>query len=350
MAETFTLDAGVQTARAALKALFWGGAAAAARMTARPTSAPKQVEYRTPPPDKARRREAWLEAFRKDVADVRAGLYPPSEPLFSDPAEAMWAVTDFLNDVRTVEARRRRGDGTEARDHPGADAYPSYYRQNFHFQTGGWFTRESARRYEPQVEALFSGTAGAMRRRALSLLARALKGRDQRGLLMADLACGAGAFLRDLKAAFPRAAVLGLDLSPAYSVEAAEQTGAPVVQANVERTPFADSSLDVASAVYLFHELPPRLRPKVAEEISRIVKPGGLLVMADSVQPADQPGLERLLEAFPAFFHEPFYESWSKEDVPALFEGAGFTLVGADVAFLTKAWLFEKLAAEPSGA
>jgi ubiquinone/menaquinone biosynthesis C-methylase UbiE len=342
--DTFALDAGVQSARSAFKALWWTGAGAAARFASGRGRGEGGPVFRseTPPPPPGLQRSAWLEAFRKDVADVRRGLYPPSEPLFSGPSEALRAMADFLDDVRAVEARRRRGEGTEARLQSVSGAYPSYYRQNFHFQTGGWFTRDSARRYEPQVEALFSGAAGAMRRRALSLLARALRSRDQRGLRIVDLACGAGGFLADLKSAFPRAAVFGLDLSPAYSLEAAERTGASVVQANVEHLPFADVSLDAASAVYLFHELPPRLRPAVAHEIARVMRPGGVFVLADSVQPSDQPGLERLLEAFPAFFHEPFYESWSKEDVAATFAEAGLRLLETDVAFLTKAWLFER--------
>jgi ubiquinone/menaquinone biosynthesis C-methylase UbiE len=337
---SFVGGAGVQAARSAVKAALWTGAGALARRVSKPESA--EFHSDTPPPPRGARTKAWAEAFAKDIADVRAGLYPPSDPMFRNAGEAAAAIGDFLKDAREVEARRRRGGGVEAREEPGAEAYPVYFRQNFHFQSGGWFTRDSARRYEPQVEALFAGTAGAMRRRGLSLLAKALRDRDQRRLTIVDLACGAGAFLREMTTAFPRARLIGLDLSPAYAPEAAAATGAPVVQANVERTPFADASLDAASCVYLFHELPPKLRPAIAAEIARILKPGGLFVLVDSVQPADQPELARLLEAFPAIFHEPYYDSWRVLDVPALFAAQGLRLVDTDAAFLTKAWLFER--------
>jgi len=181
-----------------------------------------------------------------------------------------------------------------------------------------------------------------MRRRALSLLAKAWRARDQRELTLIDLACGSGAFLVDLKASFPRAAVAGVDLSPAYLDEARSRSGAPVVQALAERLPFADSSLDGISCIYLFHELPPKVRPQVAAEIARVLKPGGVLAFADSVQASDTPELARLLDAFPAFFHEPYYASYQTTDLEALFEGAGLTLRDADSAFLTKALLFEK--------
>ena len=52
--------------------------------------------------------------------------------------------------------------------------------------------------------------------------------------------------------------------------------------------------------------------------------------------------LERLLEAFPAFFHEPFYSSYAQTDLEALFAGAGLVKIDADQAFLTKAILFRK--------
>jgi ubiquinone/menaquinone biosynthesis C-methylase UbiE len=338
----FTADAGLHGARSALKAVWWSATAAAGRRAARAQGPAAPFESDTPPPPRGRVRAKWLSAFAKDLADVRAGLYPPPEPLFDNPFEAIRAVDDLIRDAREVAARRRRGGGTEARDEAGSEAYPAYYRQNFHFQSGGWFTPESARRYEPQVEALFAGTAGAMRRRALSLLARAWRDKDQRRLKALDLACGSGAFLRDLTSAFPRACVFGLDLSPAYAAEAAKQSGAQVVQGLAERLPFADGTFDAVSCIYLFHELPPGARPAVAAEIARVLKPGGLLAFADSVQPSDEPELARMLEAFPAFFHEPYYASYAATDLTRLFNAAGLDGVGADKAFLTKALLFAK--------
>ena len=159
---------------------------------------------------------------------------------------------------------------------------------------------------------------------------------------MLDLACGSGAFLSDLDAAFPRAALAGLDLSRAYLAAARSRSGRGGVQANAEALPFADASLDAVTCVYLFHELPPRVRPVVAAEIARVLKPGGVLAFADSVQPADEPDLSRLLEAFPAYFHEPYYSTYAEADLPALFGAAGLSVAGQDQAFLTKALLLEK--------
>ena len=341
----FALDRSAQRARAAVKAAWWGATAAAARAIAKPSgAAPPVFTSSAPPAPPGFVRRAWAEAFEKDARDVARGLYPAMDDAPESPLAAWRAAADFLADARRVEARRRRGGGVEARaDAPEGSAYPAYYRQNFHYQSGGWFTADSARRYETQVEVLFAGAAGAMRRRALSLLATAWKDRDQRGLALLDLACGAGAFLRDLGQAFPRARLAGLDLSLPYLEEARRLSGVrAVVQAKAERLPLADASLDAVTCVYLFHELPPRYRPVVAAEIARVLKPGGLLAFADSVQPEDEPRLTRLLEAFPAYFHEPYYADYSRTDLTALFADAGLVERSRDKAFLTKAVLYEK--------
>jgi ubiquinone/menaquinone biosynthesis C-methylase UbiE len=341
----FAADRSAQAARGAFKAVWWAAAGMAARAIAKPGRvAPEGFAPSAEAAPEGFVRSAWLEAFEKDARDVALGLYPPMGDRPANPAALLIGMADFLADARAVEARRRRAGATEARDDAPSDgAYPAYYRQNFHYQTGGWFTKDSARRYEAQVEALFAGAAGAMRRRALSLLAAAWRGRDHRGLFILDLACGSGVFLKDLAAAFPRARMAGADLSGAYLEEARRRSGVrALIQANAERLPLADASVDCVSAIYLFHELPPRVRTLVAAEIGRVLKPGGLLAFADSIQPADEPRMGRLLEAFPAYFHEPYYATYSAADLAALFAGAGLAARGQDTAFLTKAMLFEK--------
>jgi len=331
-------------ALAAAKAVWWSANRAAGRALMQPEQSHEAAGFSPsfPAPPQGLVRKAWGEAFAKDAADVASGLYPVTEAAPVDPKRALQTAIDLFEDTREVEARRRRGGRVEARAHVQSSAYPTYYRQNFHYQSGGWFTEDSARRYEAQVETLFSGAAGPMRRRALSLLAKAWRTRDHRDLKLVDLACGSGAFLSDLKATFPRARLMGVDLSPAYGAEALARTGLPVIQAAAERLPFADANLDAVSCIYLFHELPPKVRERVASEIARVLKPGGVLAFADSLQTRDAPDLGRLMEAFPVFFHEPYYASYQNQDLDALFGAAGLSVRSRDQAFLTKAVLFSK--------
>lgn len=361
----FRADARGNGARLALMAGFWLAVAAAARRRSGPLSATgtgragtgragtgdagtgaagqgADPEGAKPAPSRSRVRRAWLEAFAKEQADVAKGLTPPGPWPFPTVIDAVKAARDVLGDVDEVSRRRARRGAAEARLSPGANLYPAYFTQNFHFQTGGWLTDDSARRYEAQVETLFTGAAGAMRRRALALLATAMRGTDQRGVRIVDLACGSGAFLKDLSRTFPKAGLIGVDLSPAYVREARRRTGRAIVQAQAERLPLRDGSVEAVTCIYLFHELPPRVRREVLAEVTRALSPGGTLILADAVQPADAPDLAGLLQAFPALFHEPYFTSWLDEDVEGLAAAHGLSLVDKDQAFLTTAWRFRK--------
>jgi SAM-dependent methyltransferase len=74
----------------------------------------------------------------------------------------------------------------------------------------------------------------------------------------------------------------------------------------------------------------------VAKEIARVLKPGGLFVLLDSIQPGDTPGFEALTEFFPQAFHEPYYESYLSWDIVAAFAEAGLATTSSTPAFLSK--------------
>lgn len=287
-------------------------------------------------------RAAFLDLFARDRANIEAGLYPaPQDLRVARALSALKNSARFFRDLPHVDQRRLQRGGVEVREAGRKEGrYPTYYLQNFHYQSGGWLTEESAKLYDTQVEILFGGAADAMRRIALGSLARAIQGRDQRTLGVLDLACGTGRFLRQVLSAYPRLPVVGLDLSPAYCAEArvrlAEYAQAEIVTGAAEAAPFEDGRFDAVTCVYLFHELPPRVRRDVAREIARVLKPGGVLVLADSVQTGDAADLDRMLEYFPVGFHEPYFGSYLKEDMPALFAEAGLELEQTELAFLTK--------------
>ncbi len=321
-----------------------------ARRISGPFNRPGEPAFQpqTPEGDSQRIRSAFLELFAKDRANIEAGLYPaPDDVRVTRALSALKNSARFFRDLPNVDRRRLERDGVEVRDAAKADGrYPTYYLQNFHYQSGGWLTEDSAKLYDTQVEILFGGAADAMRRVALGSLARALKGRDQRRVKLIDLACGNGRFLRQVMAAFPRMPAIGLDLSPAYCAEARVRLAAwpqvEIITGAVEQAPFEDRSVDALTCVYLFHELPPRVRRDAAREIARMLKPGGVFVFADSVQTGDHTDLDRMLEYFPVGFHEPYFSSYLKENFTELFGEAGLVLEEAECAFLTKVMRFRK--------
>ena len=282
-----------------------------------------------------------------DARAVRDGLYPPIEMRAGDTLDHVGRVRAMVRDLPGTIARRETKDTNSARREAAAlDELPDYFTQDFHFQSGGYLSEDSARIYDVQVETLFYGSAVLMRRAALAAVCRALAGRDQRKCTFLDVACGTGRFLREVRRAFPALQMYGVDLSNAYLDEARAHIGTlrPVSLhgANAERLPFADESQDVVTSIFLFHELPPDVRRTVACEFARVLKPGGTLVFVDSLQLGDRPDWDGLLEAFPVRFHEPYYRHYTIDDLEGLFAEVSLPPVETRHAFLSKVMVRRK--------
>jgi ubiquinone/menaquinone biosynthesis C-methylase UbiE len=278
--------------------------------------------------------------FMRDAAGVRDGLYPPMEGTPGSVAGHLARVWEMLNDLPANVERRAARETRTARLSPEAADLPEYFTQDFHFQTGGYLTDQSARLYDVQVETLFYGVANVMRRSALRPIAEFLRGRDQRAMTLLDVACGTGRSLRQIRLAFPALRLIGLDLSRPYLDEAESHMGelrpVELIRANAEEIPLEDASCDIVASTFLYHELPPAVRPRVTAEIARVLKPGGLFVFIDSVQLGDKPGWDGLLEVFPARFHEPYYRHYTIDDFDTMFAEAGLKRQASSVAFLSK--------------
>jgi ubiquinone/menaquinone biosynthesis C-methylase UbiE len=283
--------------------------------------------------------------FLNDAAAVREGLYPPAEPTesFADHLRNLHAM---FADLPATLSRRAADDAKSAAEVPGAEALPDYYRQDFHFQTGGYLSEDSARLYDAQVETLFYGAAGVMRRAGLRFIAQHMHGRDQRRTEMLEVACGTGRFLREARLAYPAMRLKGLDLSKTYLEEARRHLDGlrvvDLIAANAEVMPLAGESQDIVTAIFLYHELPGEVRRRVTAEIGRVLKAGGLFVFVDSLQMGDRPGWDGLLEAFPVRFHEPYFAHYATDHLDAMFAAAGLAHQETSLAFLSKVMVRRK--------
>ncbi len=336
-------------AQAARVAWFFGQYALAARI-----SGPNIPRSERPPnlrtPD-TRGILAELRALmERDLANIEAGRYRMPHDLIPSPARVVADAAAFFRDLPDVHRRRRGKVGTEVRANPppGSEKLPPYYRQNFHFQTDGYLSERSARLYDHQVEVLFGGGADAMRRQALVPVFEHLRTRTVAESRLLDVAAGTGRFLTFVKDNWPRLDTTALDLSHAYLAEA-RRTLAPwartmrVVQAAAEALPLPDASQDVVTCIYLFHELPRKVRAQVAAEWARVLKPDGIVVFMDSLQRGDNPVMDGLIELFPLAFHEPFYADYARQDLAALFAGAGLRVRSSTPAFMSKVVVLEKM-------
>ncbi|MEB3322386.1 MAG: methyltransferase domain-containing protein [Synechococcaceae cyanobacterium] len=286
--------------------------------------------------------------MERDWHDAMHGVYPVD--LLFDIPWLDWAgrYPSLWLDLPNTWSRIRRRDVATIPEKINRQDYPRYYLQNFHYQTDGYLSDHSASLYDLQVEILFSGMTDAMRRRILSPIRRWRDSRPSTGgdapLRILDVATGTGRAMRQLRAAFPRAELTGIDLSPAYLREArrgmANLPGAApqLMRANADALPFEAETFDVVSCVFLFHELPRPVRAQVARECLRVLRPGGLMVMADSIQKGDYPAFSSLLELFPRSFHEPFFGDYIHDQIDRHLVDAGFQNLEAECHFMTKIW------------
>lgn len=309
------------------------------RLAPKPASAPPSPTSKRAVPSTQEVLADLGQLLLRDASAVRDGVYPPM-PDGASVAEHVTRARLMLADLPSAIERRRSRDAGSVHVAARAADVPDYYAQDFHFQTGGYLTEDSARLYDVQVETLFLGGAGPMRREALRPIAEFMQGRDQRRTALLDVACGTGRFLHDCRIAWPAMHLTGIDLSETYLAEARRHMRGlrpgTLLAGNAESLPFDDASQDIVVSTYLFHELPPDVRRRVALEMARVLRPAGLLVFIDSLQMGDRPGWDGLLEAFPVRFHEPYFRHYIVDDLDEVFARAGLVGVASWTSFFSK--------------
>lgn len=338
------LDRLTYAARQTARVAWYAGHYAAGRRLLKPM--PKPDFPIGPTPTRAALTADLRALFEREWRDVAAGLFPAPPLLGPDPAELLRRSALYFRDLPRVDARRHGRINDEPDRDAANDHLPRYYRQNFHFQSGGWLTEESAAIYDTQVEVLFTGAADAMRRRALAPIADWLKGRSQRAVRGLDIGCGTGRLLAFLHRTWPGLRLTGIDLSAPYLDEARRLIGrtarVKLEEAAAEALPFDDASLDLVVSSFLLHELPKKVRAEVVAEMARVVKPGGLVVIVDSIQKGDHPAWDGLLDLFPYYFHEPYYTDYVGGRLEEWCAAAGLAPVSTERAFLSKVASFTR--------
>jgi len=284
-----------------------------------------------------------------DLANVAAGLYPRAL-LFQFPMlEYMRALPSLIRDAPRVARRQKARDYKDLPPGVDRERYPAYYRRTFHWQTDGYLSEHSAAIYDVGVELLMGGTADVMRRQIIPPVTRFLAetGAAPGSVRLLDIACGTGRTLKQLAAAHPDLRYYGVDMSPFY-VQAARKLLRHVGELsltveNAEHLPYVDGHFDIVSSVYLFHELPKNARRNVVDEMFRVLRPGGLLVIEDSAQLTDSPQIAGALENFPEQFHEPFYNCYIEDDLAAILSDRGFAVESSTPHLVSKVVIARKL-------
>lgn len=278
-----------------------------------------------------------------DWKDYREGIYP-IEILFDNDVEeflkAYFLVwQDHPQTWQRVNSKKFKDFAPEIAKKE--QEYPQYYFQNFHFQTDGYLSDRSAEIYDLQVELLFNGAADAMRRRILAPLKAGII--DKRGSIL-DIACGTGRSLQFIQAAFPQMSLYGIDLSEPYLQKAEQRLGKTVnlKRGQGEKLPYPDAFFSAVTSTFTFHELPRSIRKQIIAECDRVLKPGGIFVLCDSLQAGDTPEFDLVLSNFASIFHEPYYSDYVRDDLSNSLKETGFQNVEIQLHWLSKYWIARK--------
>ena len=280
--------------------------------------------------------------FQEDAENIVGGIYPievlKPESITGHFKRLPKLLVDGVKASRRKKNKKSKSFGKESQAL--LEEMPDYYKRNFHFQTDGYLSKDSAELYEHQVEMLFLGSADSMRRMIIQPIKNRLNTKDGDGIKILEIACGTGKSTQFLKQAFPKARITATDISAPYLKIAQKKlknfNRIDFLETAAENLPFKDESFDIVCSTFLFHELPQGVRREVLREAARVLRPSGWTMHLDSIQKGDQEEYNEALKRFPIDFHEPFYKNYTEDPLDKVLEECGFNVFDQKRGFLSK--------------
>lgn len=139
-----------------------------------------------------------------------------------------------------------------------------------------------------------------------------------------DIGCGTGTMaLLAKRQVGPAGEVCGIDASPAMIARARQKSrsaGTEIRFSNavVESLPFPNDHFDVVLSTVMLHHLPSRVRTQCAQEVQRVLRPGGRVLAVDfGTSPAQRKGIV-------AHFHR--HGHISLEEIVSMLREAGLSV------------------------
>lgn len=295
--------------------------------------------------------EEVMQLIKNDVENINSGVYGLSAVRIENPVTHVKNLFKVYKDSVLVskkkKAKKSKVFSEEALKK--MESLPEYYQRNFHFQTDGYLSETSAEIYNHQVDILFRGTADAMRRLILKPMVQLLG--PERRLQILEVGCGTGVSTYPIANTFHKSRIRAVDLSEDYiaycNKEHKDLKTVSFVMGQAENlSSIKSESQDAWCSTFMFHELPKEVRIATIQEAKRVLKPGGYIFIADSIQLHDRPDLKSIIDVFPKRFHEPFYKNYAQNPLEDMLGYEGFVDVESSSGFVTKVCWGKKPEAE----
>lgn len=266
--------------------------------------------------------DAWAERMERVAPSVHENpIYPFFAWLERGLKRQLWrsvqdvVVADGISKV-DAEGIAASSDGTLELD-PNLHLPNWYSSCDFHLQPGGvWSSLENAFVYRLGAQVVMLGANdGAEFHRLFTNTAVPLRKYER----IVDLGCGFGKSTFPLKDHFPGADVIGIDLAEsllrlAHNEAARRDMKVRFKQAHCDDTGLENESVDLVTATMLIHELPPDVLRSTIVEISRILRPGGVVRILD-FQPTGDPIRDLAMVEHSDRNNEPYLRELFHSDV-----------------------------------
>lgn len=270
----------------------------------------------------------WKEVLKK---------FPHCNPI-SSPILHFDRFLSILKDLKIFLIRKNNQESHDLKGITFKQNDPEYFKRNYHYQTDGYFSFDSAKRYDHQVELLFLGSAHIMRKVAYSTLAATLKG----GFEVLEFGAGSGTSGHQFKQVFPEASLDLLDPSTTY-LDYARTTYPQSFNAFIPE--FMENfrpnkKYDCIFSCFIMHEIPVKYWDSVTVAIKEALKKGGHLLIIDSQQNCDKIEHQFALDQFAEDYFEPYFQEFRETSLEEYFTQKGFKLISKTEVLFSKALLF----------
>lgn len=215
-----------------------------------------------------------------------------------------------------------------------------YFKRNYHYQTNGYFTYQSAICYDHQIELLFFGTAHIMRKVAYSTLKHFLNENAK----VLEFGAGTGTSGNQFKQLFKDTTLDLLEPSKAYLDFARQSYSSKfheIFPSFIEKFE-SDKKYDCIFSCFVMHEIPVNIWLQLIDKIKNSLTTDGLLLIIDSQQNNDRPEHQFALDLFAEDFYEPYFVEYRENSLEDFFTHNGFKLLNKEEVLFSKALIFKK--------